>query len=300
MKLVVKIFLILNLIFSGVALYIGIQVFQAREIVKARTVLLREHVNEIAENLGVSEKQPWESSAQMNEPFRVSPVDKAKDISALAASLDVLETAASARATQLQETYQEIQTTKAPIEPILKELAEAEAETSSTRNQLTSLESNLEKTQQQVQTVKDDTTTQEREVTRLENDRDSLRQQTGQIQEQVSRTEKELQLRTTEKDRIEALLAACRSTRNEDGGSGDWHEQTARILASDPDWNYVVINKGEVDVLPMYLEAFVHRGDDFIAKVRVMQIENTVSLAEIIEGTLQPGAEIQSGDTIFF
>ena len=73
-----------------------------------------------------------------------------------------------------------------------------------------------------------------------------------------------------------------------------------RVLAIDPQWNFAVINRGEVDVLPMFSEAFVHRGDTYVGKLRVRQVERGVAVAEILPETFVEGMTVQVGDTLFF
>lgn len=299
-KIVVKIFLILNLIFSSVAVWIALMVFNDREIVKARTVLLRENINRAADNLGYAEKQSWESTAQNDTDFVLPPVDSSEALPAFTESLGSLESVASTRVEQLANTYEQVQVAKADLGTAREELAVAESELASTRTEVANLEVELSDTQGEVQVARNEASTAERETQRLQREVNDLNETSTDLQASVSKTQEDLGLRTVERDRLQELLAACRRPRSQDGDSGDWHQKTAQILAADPEWDYVVINKGEVDVLPMYLEAFVHRGETFIGKIRVLQVENTVALAEVIPGTMEPDTRMQPGDTIFF
>jgi hypothetical protein len=296
----VKIFLILNLIISTAAVWVGFSTFRTREVIKARTVILKDNLGKVADRLGYGEQQPWESSAQGGGRFLLPTIESAEQIPTLTATLETLETLASTRSEQLAETFENAQVAKANLETERTNLAATESKLDSTRTEVAGLETTLADVEQKVEVAASETSTLQRETQRLESQVEDLNQQTSRLQEQTTKTREMLNLRTIERDRMEELLAACRQPRTNDGSTGDWHQKTAQILAADPEWNYVVINKGEVDVLPMYLEAFVHRGDDFLGKIRVIQVENTVALAEVLPETLAPGVELQSGDTIFF
>lgn len=299
-KVLVKIFLILNLIISTAAVWVGFTTFRSREVIKARTVILKDNLSKVAERLGYGEQQPWESSAQGGGSFLLPTVESSEQLPSLTATLETLEALASTRSEQLGETYEKAQAAKANLETERTNLAATESKLDATRTEVANLESTLADVEENVQIAATEKSTIQQENQRLERQEEDLNQQADRLQQQTTQTREMLDLRTAERDRMEELLAACRQPRTNDGSTGDWHQKTAQILAADPDWNYVVINKGEVDVLPMYLEAFVHRGDDFLGKIRVVQVENTVALAEVLPETLAPGVKIQSGDTIFF
>jgi hypothetical protein len=300
LKLLVKIFLILNLFISSAAVWVGTNVFQQREAVKARKLVLRENLNEVAEKLSYGEQQPWENAAQGSETFTLPTVNSEEDLPAFTSALDSLKSVASTRTEQLTEIFEDAQATKAQLSPLENELAATDASLKSTLEQVATMETNLAEAKENVVTISNQAASVQQEEERTRSQVDDLESQVGRLQEQVTTTQQRLELRTAERDRMEELLAACRQPQNQDGSNSDWHQKTARVLAADPDWNVVVINKGEVDVLPLFLEAFVHRGDDFIGKIRVIQVENTVALAEVLPDTLKPDARIQSGDTIFF
>lgn len=298
--LLVKIFLVLNLLFCAAAAGFGYVIFQDRQLVKARTVLLQEHVEDAAESLKFGEQQEWETSAQGDGAFRAPLPASSSELEEFTSTLDSLEAAAAARADQLAENLDAVQSAKASLSSKQAELAEKESDLTSTRSEVTQMETTLSTTKESLREIQEDKANIGTITQKLKDQLAKLNQQTETLREEISTTKETLDMRTQEKNRIEELLAACRQPRNEDGGDENWHQKTAKVLAAEPEWNYVVINKGEVDVLPLFLEAFVHRGDEFIGKIRVMQVEDTVALAEIIQDSMTPGMQVQSGDTIFF
>lgn len=299
-SLLVKIFLVLNLLFVIGVTAFGVVVFMDREVVKARIVLLQEHTLEVADALGYAEQQPWEQETAGATAFALNKPSTMDEVSTYVDTLNSLEAVAGTRTTQLSETYDEVTSTQQTLAEEQATLREREADLSRTRTEVATLEQNVSSTQGNLTDTRTELTTLQRSNTTLRNQVADLEQQSGRIEEQISGVREELELRTGERDRVEDLLAACRQPRNEDGGDDNWHQKTGTVLAVEPEWNFVVINKGEVDVLPMFLEAFVHRGDEFVGKIRVMQVEDSVAVAEIVKESMTPGLQVKAGDTIFF
>ncbi|MGA0370069.1 MAG: hypothetical protein ACO3N7_11555, partial [Kiritimatiellia bacterium] len=223
-----------------------------------------------------------------------------KEFGAFTLAMEELSDLAETRLSQLSTQFEELTQVQSELETTRTTLAQKVSEVSDVRSRIASAESSLAEGKQTIRNLETEIATLERESKALQQQLENLDRQITDQQTLISNVTSELKLRTGERDRVRELLAACRNPKDSEGGVSQWHEKTAQILAVEPEWNYVVINRGEVDVLPMYLEAFVHRGDDFLGKIRVMQVDRTVALAEILTDTLAPGAQIQAGDTIFF
>jgi hypothetical protein len=65
-------------------------------------------------------------------------------------------------------------------------------------------------------------------------------------------------------------------------------------------WNYVVLDKGLVDELKPDLQAYVHRGNEYVAKLQVTDVKQGVAIARILPGSVAEGVTLKTGDTIFF
>jgi hypothetical protein len=298
----VKIFLVLNLILCAVVLGFSFKTFSDRELVKARTVIHRESIQKIAENLDWGDDVSGEEATDRKAGAFVLPKpQKLNDITTFAAILEELSELAEKRVAQLGRDYSELIETQSELEVVQTELDGKIADLASTRSRVASMESTISDGKKSIRDFETESASLERENNAIQQQLDGVEKQLTNQQTLVSQVSTELALRTGERDRIEELLEACRRPVVDNGGTdAEWHQKTALILAVEPEWNYVVINRGEVDVLPMFLEAFVHRDDQFIGKIRVMQVENTVSLAEIVPESLTPGMSIEAGDTIFF
>lgn len=298
----VKIFLILNLLLCAVVVGVSYKTFTDREIIKARTVIHRENINDIAENLDWGEAVNWEEPEETKTgAFQLPDPQTMDEMSSFTEQLGELAWLAEKRVDQLSQQYTELTENQEELQETRSTLDDRVAELATTRSRVSSLENSLSDGKQSLRDNKSELASLERETSALQQQLDELDQQITNQQTLISEVSQELELRTGERDRVEELLAAClRPNQQGNGEKTEWHQKTAQILAVEPEWNYVVINKGEVDVLPMFLEAFVHRGDELVAKIRVMQVENMVAIAEIIEDSVAPGMTVEAGDTIFF
>lgn len=297
----IKFFLVLNLVLCAVVLVFGIITFKDREVVKARTLIHRQQLQEIAGNLDWGKQVAWEQEQERKAgTFQLSEPDDMEELPALTSQLEELSSFAEQRVSQLSKKFEELTQSQADLEETSTKLTAKETELADTRTQMSTMENTLANSKQSLSDNQNQVTTLTSENASLQQQVDGLDTQITAQQTQLSQKQTELTLRTGERDRIQELLAACKRPADVTGGPTEWHQKTAQILAVEPEWNYVVINRGEVDVLPMYLEAFVHRGDKFVGKVRVMQVDHTVALAEIMRDTLTTGMTIEAGDTIFF
>jgi len=300
MKSTLKAFLVLNLLLCIGATVMGYLVFMDREVVKARTVILEEHVGKLADSLEYGTQKDWEDSAIGQGTYALPLPVKETDLPGYIAQLDALEGLATSRVEQLGAEYDTLIATRKDLADTRAVLAEREADLSSTRTRVATLKDTLDTTRGNLRDAQSELATLQRTNQTLQRQVEDLDAQIDTNNQAISATREKLELRTGERDRIETLLAAFRRPVKSDGSVSDWHQKTARVLEVDPEWNYVVVNKGEVDVLPMFLEAFVHRGDEFIGKIRIMQVEDTVALAEVLPETMTPGTQVEAGDTIFF
>jgi prefoldin subunit 5 len=296
-----KLFLILNLLFCAGVVVFSIQIFRDREIVRARSVLHKNNLDRIAGNLNWGSPVEGEDE-QQRQPSRFELVtpESMEDVQSITTTLKNLAAVAESRLSQLSKDHTRLLATREELKDTEERLAQKISELVETRRQVADLEASLTETRGSLEDVNRQVAVLRGEIQTLEVQIEDLDRQIASREETESKLTRQLEIRTGERDRIETLLAAARRPVNRDGSVTDWHEKTGQVLAAELDWNYVVIDKGEVDVLPLFLEAFVHRGDDFIGKIRITQVERTVALAEVLVDTLVQGKTIEAGDTIFF
>lgn len=73
---------------------------------------------------------------------------------------------------------------------------------------------------------------------------------------------------------------------------------TAKVAQSYTDWGFVVLNKGNGSGVFANADLEVKRGKDVIAKLKVRNVEQNSSVAELVTGSLTEGNSIRSGDTV--
>lgn len=75
-------------------------------------------------------------------------------------------------------------------------------------------------------------------------------------------------------------------------------EFTARVAQYFPEWDFAVLNKGNAGGVFANADLEVKRGRNVIARLKVRNVEQGTSVAELVPGTLAAGQAIQTGDMV--
>lgn len=73
---------------------------------------------------------------------------------------------------------------------------------------------------------------------------------------------------------------------------------TARIAQPFANWGFAVLSKGNSAGVVANADLLVKRNDAVVAKLRVRNVEQTISIADIIPGSLAEGDTLRSGDLV--
>lgn len=73
---------------------------------------------------------------------------------------------------------------------------------------------------------------------------------------------------------------------------------TAKVAYSYTDWGFVVLNKGNGGGVFANADLEVKRGKDVVAKLRVRDVEQNSSVADLVKGSLAEGEHIRAGDLV--
>lgn len=73
---------------------------------------------------------------------------------------------------------------------------------------------------------------------------------------------------------------------------------TAKVAQSFTDWGFVVLNKGNGGGVFANADLEVKRGKETVAKLKVRNVEQNSSVADLIKGTLAEGERIRPGDLV--
>ena len=297
-----KIFLILNLLLSLVVVGFGVKIFMDREVIKARTIILQNNARQVAGNLQWGRQVDWDPDDPMRAEFTVpQPVDQ-EELPGLVSRLEELARLANHRVVLLDQHYADLIQTR-------NVLAETREELAVTQRNLARTEQELADTRETLRVTQNDLQEARRNIDRLESEKRGLQNQIASLNDELTRRndriqslEVDLETRNQELARATERIARLEGRLARDGESdqGRWSGVPGEILAVNDQWKYVILNMGEVDEMELFLEAIVHRGDEYLGKITVVRVENTVSIAEIELATVPEGKSIQAGDTVFF
>ena len=120
----------------------------------------------------------------------------------------------------------------------------------------------------------------------LENERNELRQ----VQETLNQRMKESE------DNLTAANRQVQEYKQEFVRKG----LSGKVLAYNPNWNFVVLSIGDRAGIKANAQMLVTRGGQQIARVRVTSVEPQTSIADVVPGTLARGESVQPGDTVIY
>lgn len=73
---------------------------------------------------------------------------------------------------------------------------------------------------------------------------------------------------------------------------------TAKITQAFSDWGFAVLNKGNSGGVVANAELDVKRGGDVVARLKVRNVEQAISVVDIVPGSLKEGNTLRAGDTV--
>lgn len=73
-----------------------------------------------------------------------------------------------------------------------------------------------------------------------------------------------------------------------------------KVLAVNPNWNFVVLNIGDRQGVVNNSNLIIKRGGALIGRLRVTSVEPSTSIADILSGSVPKGAFVQPGDEVIF
>jgi hypothetical protein len=74
----------------------------------------------------------------------------------------------------------------------------------------------------------------------------------------------------------------------------------ATVIAVNREWDFVMVNAGRAHGVSPEASLLVKRGNTRIARLRIVNLEDTVTVADIVDDSLVSGIEVQPGDKVIF
>jgi len=304
MRKALTVFIILNLVFGAVITYLGFQSFSQRTMLKGQSVELENAVQALVDTLKWGDEVAWEEEEdRRQEAFSLIQPGSSDDLRAFERNLSDLSRFASQRMAQVNQRHSELVSNRRELADAQTSLANRERELASAQRQ----EERLKETREEVESTLSDVRSV---VSELNQDKSELESRiarlTTQVQERevnIASLEIDIESRTQQRDmatmEYERIRRGAMGMGDQDPGVADLRGLRGRILAVNPDWQYVVIDKGLIDNIQTDIEAHVHRAGEFVAKIKVTEVEDEMAIAEIVPGTIS-NAGVQPGDQMFF
>ena len=264
---------IVLLILSIVSLVLGSILFSQREVLKGRTLKHEAALASIASKLHVDAPN----------------AELLKDYAKMQQPLDQLAVAAEVQYEDLQNTKADLENTRADLAKTREELSATKTELAAAQSKITELNDSLEKKEIEL-------AEQKSKVDQLEQDKASLQIQIDDLNSQMVKSEEEMR---DLQDQVATLEKIIKDMEGERGGKKLLPTGlTGRILAVNPDWNFVVLDIGsDVGVVPS-AELIIHRNDQLVGKLRVSSVQKNMSIAEVMSDWAQEN--VHEGDYVFF
>lgn len=213
-----------------------------------------------------------------------------ENLAAMTAHIAKAEEAKKSRETQRDMANQELETTKTSVADFAAKVQTAEQE-------LTAVKTNLEQTTKVV--------SQNQKVIEEAGDIKNLLAQIDSIKKERAEAESalanQIQHLAAAQERITSLTNAAKEAEEREarGRRGIVDDDfTAKVAYSYTDWGFVVLNKGNGGGVFANADLEVKRGKDVVAKLKVRDVEQNSSVADLVKGSLAEGEHIRSGDLV--
>lgn len=173
-------------------------------------------------------------------------------------------------------TDEEAKTKEAALETEKKKLEETTKQLAEIQKKIDEA-GNVEQLVAQVQALQNDKKSEESAVAAESAKVAALQEKQGDMQKQLEH------LRTTELNSHKGVIEPT---------------FTASIAQAFADWGFAVLNKGNNGGVIANAELEVKRGKNIVARLKVRNVEQAISVADIVPGSVPAGYAIRAGDTV--
>lgn len=296
-----KSIIIVNLLLSVGMITLGIMSFAQRKVLKAEAIEVQKTVSQLADHLKWGADVPWESPEEKKtSPFYFSQPVAASGLNVLKDELDAISRFSTQRQSQLNQRNNELTSTQRTLADTKDTLATRERELTVARRQEEDLKTALAKSNRELSDAKNQVSTLEADKRARESDIRTKNSDLTDLNNNLASLEIDLETVIQERNLAQDEYDRCRLGAAGESGTASGKVRGAKglVLAVNQDWQYVVIDKGDLAIKPNF-QAFVHRGKDFVAKLNIVRVEDKLAIAEIIPGPSEFGG-VKPGDTLFF
>lgn len=300
-----KSIIVINLLLGLVIAVLGFSSFRERRVLKAQSLELEQAATQLAEALQWGEEVPWEQDEDRKAlAFSLTKPAAPEDFEQLKQELDELARFATQRMAQVNQGQNALAQTASNLESARDSLRTREREHTAAQNQEKQLTATLSEVKSQLAEARSSQTTGQAQKAELDRQVTAKTDRITDLNNSIASLEIDLETRIQQRNKAQEDYERIRRgamglESDEESTGGDIRGQTATVLAVNPSWHFVVLDKGMMDKIETEYVAFVHRGRDYVGKLQVVRVEDELAIAEIIpNSTVEPG--IKPGDQIFF
>jgi uncharacterized phage infection (PIP) family protein YhgE len=126
----------------------------------------------------------------------------------------------------------------------------------------------------------------------------NMKKETGEIEAQVELKKKEVDAEEAKVEELRGDYASVMKKISDRKKSFDRNGMSARVVAVNRDWGFVVIDAGENRGISEASKLLVTRGQQTVGKLAIVSVQGRRTVANILPNTLAPGMEIAPGDRV--
>lgn len=298
-----KSIIVVNLLLALVIAALGFSSFRERRVLKAQSLELEQAATQLAESLQWGEEVPWEQAEDRKTlAFSLSQPATTGDLTQLKQELDELARFATQRMAQVNQGHNALNQSSNSLAETQETLRTRERELTAALNQQQQLTASLSEPRTQLAEARSAQSSAQISKTNLEGQVTANSSRITDLTNSIASLEIDLETRVQQRDTAQTQYERIRRGAmgiTDTERSSDIRGKTATVLAVNPSWHFVVLDKGMADQIEAEYVAFVHRGRDYVGKLQVVRVEDDMAIAEIIpDSIIEPG--IRPGDQIFF
>lgn len=200
------------------------------------------------------------------------------------------EEAKKSRETQLAGVNKDLETTKAAVVDTAAKAQAKEQELAVVKTNLEQIAKIVKDLQKQIDDAGD--------IKALLAQIETIKKERGEAEAALANQNQRL---ATAQERVSSLTKAAQEAEDREarGRRGIVDDDfTAKVAQSFTDWGFVVLNKGNGGGVFANADLEIKRGKDIVAKLKVRNVEQNSSVADLIKGSLAEGEHIRPGDLV--
>lgn len=237
--------------------------------------------------------------------------------------VETLQTAADRDHKDLLETRDTLDRTKKKLAATEEELKNTKEELSKTQIELTATKGDLDRTRNEMAAVQAKLTEAEGQLSAIkeqlkelvvDGNPNDLKKQIADMKSKTTELEAQVQALTTEKAELTTTVETLTANKKEaEAKIADQKTKidryqkeimikgtSGRVLAVNPGWGFCVLSIGDQKGAAANKILIVMRGGQAIGKVKIINVEKSQSVADILPSTFVRGVYVEPGDDVIF